>query len=139
MGFINPKPPLRQEETVLWHQPLGWGEGQLRSPIAGTLYATTTDLLFVANRTNFPNPGHHDLSSKRIPIVAIARVGIEERAHTPYDGGMRRRVRLELRDGTIQLLVTNKPDRIAAQVQRLLDEHARGQPNSVPPPESAPE
>lgn len=53
-------------------------------------------------------------------LADVASVGVKERTGTPYNGGLRRRVQLNMRDGKVHLLIVKHPDDVAQELRSRL-------------------
>lgn len=133
MGFLNPKPALKDGEQIRWQKPAGYSL-ERRSAVSGTVYVTSADVIFVPNRLNFT---HRNWDPVRFPVADVDTIGIQERTYTPYDGGMRRRVVIRLRNGQVHVFILSRPDEAAAELQRLLGVGAGESGGSIPPSSSA--
>ena len=105
MGLIFPAPKLEPGEQVAWS---GRAQRCERTAWAGTLVLTQTRLVFTPTRLGAPAP------VSQYPLRDCVRIETVERTGTPYDGGMRRRIRLVLADGTSALFVVKHTDETAA-------------------------
>jgi hypothetical protein len=113
MGFFMQEPPLRAGETVLWRRPMSYSLET--SFVGGTLYMTNVDLMFVPGKLARRYKG-----PLRLPLEAIAAFGVEERTGTPYNGGLRRRLRVEMSDGEVYLFVTDRPDHVVRELEQIV-------------------
>lgn len=50
----------------------------------------------------------------------MASVGVQERTGTSYDGGLRRRVHVELDDGETYLFIMKHPEETAEELRQLM-------------------
>jgi hypothetical protein len=62
----------------------------------------------------------------------VASVGEQARDFTAYTGGMHKRVRLDLRDGTELLFVIKRRDEAIAELTRLVAQRASSEHPDVP-------
>lgn len=115
MGFFNTEPPLQPSEQIRWFRPMGYS--LKANAIAGRLYVTTSELIFVPSNLA---RRHKNDGPPRTPLTDIADIGVQERTGTPYNGGMRRRLRVELRDGRVHLFMVNNAEQIASELNKLL-------------------
>lgn len=98
-------------ETLVWRCAVNWSHQGLAR--GGHLALTSTSLLF--------QPNHVDAATGagpwRLPLTAIAGVGVQPVTWRDFfSGGLRRRMRLELTDGSVALLVINRLDRRVREV-----------------------
>jgi hypothetical protein len=115
VGWLQPEPELDAVERIIWkHQ----GQMTIRVGIAGTLYVTQTRIIFVPNRLNISR----DLNARDWLRTEVASVDIAASDHTPYTGGMHRRLAIHLRDGQTALFSfkLRELDRIATELRELL-------------------
>jgi hypothetical protein len=111
--LINLEPTLRDGEQIRWQRPAAYCvEGHT---IAGVLFATTLGLVFMPNRLN----RRRDLVSHRIPLDQLSGIGIAGRTRSLYDGGLKRRLKVETSIGDSYLFVVNHPDQVAEELREL--------------------
>jgi hypothetical protein len=115
-SFINVRPPLAPGEQIRWQGPCLYALE--RATVGGTLFATQTELIFMPNRLS-----GHELGPKRIRMASVSRIGVMERTGTPYNGGLRRRVRVAMHNGTDHLLIMKHPDETAQKLRTLVGPH----------------
>jgi hypothetical protein len=115
MGLIIPTPPLDSGEVLRWTRPAGYSLET--TVVGGTLYLTSKDFMFMPNvfSGRFRTWGPQRISLKR-----VASIGVQERTGTPYNGGLRRRVRVELDNQEVHLFIIRHPDDVAAELRRLV-------------------
>lgn len=111
MKWLFRDPPLNAGEAVSWKKKASLspstGSPDVRTAVAGILYVTTAGrLLFVPNRGNL----RRYAQTREWQVSNIAEVGEQQRDWTPYTGGMQKRLRIGLRDGSELLFVVSKRD-----------------------------
>lgn len=112
--LVHPEPPLIAGEEVRWRRPAGLSSG--RSALGGTLYITSSRLIFVANRLSGPRRP----PPVALPLSELASVAIEPRTGRPLLGGLPRRLRLQRAgDPEPLLFVVKHLDAVVAEVQAL--------------------
>ncbi|WP_194820343.1 hypothetical protein [Nocardia sp. XZ_19_385] len=116
MGIWLRSPKLADSETVTWKHFANHSQSRNRA-IGGRLYLTQTRLLFEPNQLDGATGGR----SWHAPLGAIRAVGAQEADGSLFNGGLRRRLRLELSDGSVELFVVNKLD----EVLGILDQAIR--------------
>ena len=94
---------------------------QGRTTKGGRLIVTNQRVLFRPRRFDRLF-GAHDLTVSR---AAVAAIEIAPRTRGPFDGGLRRRLAIRLRDGTEHLFVVNRVFQLAASLRSELFEDAR--------------
>jgi len=109
------EPPLQAGERVLWSA--GANRDQGGRAVGGKLYVTAERLLFVANRMD------HRMWELdwEVDCDLVTGYGVADRslARGPFSGGMRRRLRVALADGTEEFFVVKDPDATAAALSTL--------------------
>ena len=100
---LNPDPALQPGEEVIWKRPVERSRDG-RTGIGGTLYLTDRAVIFNANLLNPPKLRVQEI----YPRSRIACVDLADRAWKAYDGGVRRRLRVMLDDGSSILFVVPK-------------------------------
>jgi hypothetical protein len=101
MGFDLPDPQLKPGEHVVWGCAAQRSIPR-RTFVAGWLFLTERRIVFQPNRLNI-GIASRDLLSYELRDCLGAEV--IDRTWTLYDGGTRRRIRLNLADGTSVLFV----------------------------------
>jgi len=94
--------------------------------IGGTLTVTSEGIEFSPNKVD-ESLGEHVVST---PFEDILNVGVEEKfsggfRETVFGGGLRDRLRIEMKDGTKELFVVNNLDELVAELEILVDEDGR--------------
>jgi hypothetical protein len=112
MGIFASKPRLDQAETVVWQQLANRTQSAGRA-FGGRLYLTGTRLLFEPNRVDAATGGENWSA----PLTDIKSVGKQPRDGNPLNGGLRDRLRLMLADGSAELFVVNRLDKVIGVVQ----------------------
>jgi hypothetical protein len=113
LSFLNVSPPLRPGEQIRWTRPAAYCLDT--STVGGTLSVTTLGLVFMPNRVS----SQRDWGPQRLPLGDIETIDVQERTGTPYNGGLRRRVRVRLRSGEVHLFIMKHPDETAAELRSL--------------------
>lgn len=102
-------------ETLVWRCAANWSHQGLAA--GGYLALTSTSLVFQPNRVDATWTGPW-----RLPLAAVARVGVQPVTWSHFfSGGLRRRMRLDLVDGSVALLVINRLDRRVREVGAAVD------------------
>jgi hypothetical protein len=114
INFINQRPPLEPGEHILWQRPCGYSLDT--AVVAGTIFKTESDLIFMPNRMS----NRKSWGPQRIRLADVSRVDVMGRTGTPYNGGLRRRVRVEMHNGAAHLLVMKHPDKRAAELRSFI-------------------
>lgn len=133
MGVLLRDPPLRPGETVLWSVLANRTQG--RSSVGGKLFVTSQRVCFVAHRL--------DHAVRRSPDMLIlhediADVGIEPPSSTmTFNGSMRARLRVDLRDGESEYFVVNHQGDVCEALRTTLGAGGQGGAAVVPPPSDA--
>lgn len=97
-------------ETLVWRVAANWSHQGIAA--GGHLALTSTSLIFQPNRVDSSWTGPW-----RLPLTAVARVGVQPVTWSDFfSGGLRRRMRLDLVDGSVALLVINRLDRRIREV-----------------------
>ncbi|MBF6176908.1 hypothetical protein [Nocardia otitidiscaviarum] len=104
MGIWTREPTLDDGENVTWRRPANRTQGG--RAVGGTLYLTSTRLRFEPNRMDALMGGR----SWSAPRTSVTAVGTEARTGGLFDGGMRNRLRVDLREGAPELFVVGKLD-----------------------------
>lgn len=101
-------------EVLRWRAACNWKQGGRVS--GGHLGATSMALLFEPNRLDVLTGAE----SVRLPLGDIAAVSIEPGGSPSLTGGLRPRLRIERRNGTVELVLVNRVDQRLANVQEAL-------------------
>jgi hypothetical protein len=121
MGWWVAKPQFRAGESVLWTRGANREQDPIRQ-VGGHLYLTDQRMVFQAHRFDTARGG----DSWQIDLHNIASIEEEPRqsadAALPTAAGLRRRLRIVLRDGTVELFVIN---RLTASIKVLRAQLAR--------------
>ncbi|MFN8022090.1 MAG: hypothetical protein U0Q03_11235 [Acidimicrobiales bacterium] len=107
---VMPKPVLNPDEREIETTRANRSQGS--RAVGGHLLLTNQRVLFYAHRLDSSTGGKNwacDLSS-------ITNVGLAERGRNPFDGSMRRRLRIEF-EGAIELFVVNGAESIAEAIR----------------------
>jgi hypothetical protein len=115
LSFLNRPPALVPGEKVRWSHPCLYSLE--RSTVGGTLVLTQNALIFTPNRIS----GHPD-RAERINLSNIVSVDVQAPTGTPYNGGMKERIRIKTRGGRTHLLHTKRPAETAAELRRLVSD-----------------
>lgn len=98
-------------ETLVWRAAVNWSHQGLAR--GGHLALTSSSLLFQPNRVDAATGA----GPWRLPLTAVVRVGVQPVTWADvFSGGLRRRMRLDLVDGSVALLVINRLDRRVHEV-----------------------
>ena len=87
-----------------------------RRAVGGKLVANDLQLVFLPNRVDRTMGGQ----VWRVPLVSITSVGTRSRTGNPFNGGLRRRLRLVTSDGAEHLFVVNRLSRAVEELQALI-------------------
>lgn len=109
-----PEELLQQGETELWSVPAN--RSLARRAVGGALTATNQRLMFRPHR--FDRATGAGVWS--IALDEIAAVGVEPRTWNPLDGGLRKRLRVELPGGAAELFVVSRLPHIRGQLEQVL-------------------
>jgi hypothetical protein len=109
--------PLKDGESVVWsrraNHSVGW------RAVGGKLYLTDRRLLFR------PNGFERSLFFGKewsAPLAEVSGFSVQPRSGgNPFDGRMRSRLRVALRQGEAQLFVVAKPDDAARELSEALE------------------
>jgi hypothetical protein len=123
MGFIVPEPPLRVGEQIRWRRPLSYSFD--RDFVGGRLYATSSDLMFVPGKLS-PRR-YKEWGPLRIALEDIATFGVQDRTGTPYSHGLRRRLRVALRNGDVSPVHRRSPGASRPRARRGGPYHLTGE------------
>jgi hypothetical protein len=115
MSWWKPDLELLPGEVIEWKRGAARSI-QERTTNAGMLYVTSMRVVFVPNVFNLRSRSEWETSRS-----AIAAVDEKAPTHVPFSGGMRRRLTLELRDGSEQFFVVNKVEQAVPAIRSLLD------------------
>lgn len=111
MGIFVRSPQLSGAERVLWKKAANRTQGG-RS-VGGRLYLTDTRLIFQPNRFDAVTNGR----PWSAPLAGIERVSTEAPDGSPFSGGLRTRLRLDLSDGDTEFFVINGIDTAVQKIQ----------------------
>ncbi len=108
-------------ESLAWRVPCNWLQGG--SARGGCLGLTSKAVIFEPNRLDARFGGH----SRRIPLGSIAAAALEQGGIPKplFGGGARARMRLDLLDGSHELLLVNRLAERLPEVQAAVA-NARG-------------
>ncbi len=116
-----PRQPLEPEllpgEQVLRHQKANRQQNTLRQ-VGGRLFVTNLRIAFVPSRLDERTGGGPGEWSMEQAIVETRQ---RTAAFLGLTARLRRRLRLELRDGSVELFVVNGVDELARMVSRVVD------------------
>jgi hypothetical protein len=98
---------------VRWRRPARVTRGN--RTIGGTLSATTTQLVHTPDRFNAPG----NRSPTEVSFDQIAAISVQERTYARSTREMRRRLRIDCRDGNAQLFVVEDPGGAARELSEL--------------------
>ena len=116
MGTWVPKIVLPAGETLVWRAGVNWTHQGLAR--GGHLALTSQALLFQPNRVDAVSGAR----TWRLPLAAVRSVGVQPVTWSDFfSGGLRRRMRLDLVDGSVALLVINKLDQRVREVGAAVD------------------
>ncbi|RMI31374.1 hypothetical protein [Nocardia stercoris] len=119
MGIWIRSPKLADGETVSWRRFANRTQGN--RAVGGRLYLTGARVLFEPSHVDALTGGQ----SWSAPLEWVASVGSQLPTGGAFDGGLRTRLRIQLRDGTVELFVVNGLDDAIAVLQRAAG-HAVG-------------
>jgi hypothetical protein len=111
MGIFVRSPQLSGAESVLWKKAANRTQGG-RS-VGGRLYLTDTRLIFQPNRFDAVTKGH----PWSVPLAGIESVSTEAPDGSPFSGGLRTRLRLDLSDGDSAFFVINGIETAVQKIQ----------------------
>jgi hypothetical protein len=97
-------------ELIRWHKPASYTVGG--GWVAGVLFVTNRRVCFV--------PGSRRYETASFPLSALANVDAMDRTFTPFDGGMNRRLRLEMVDGSEHFFTIGHVDESVSAVRSLV-------------------
>ncbi|MBC7301256.1 MAG: hypothetical protein H5T78_09890 [Nocardia sp.] len=118
MGIWIGEPKLTAPETVTWKYLAN--RTQNSRAVGGRLYLTGERLLFEPTHIDALTGGR----SWQTPLTSITAVGTQAPTGGMFSGGLRTRLRIDLRDGGTELFVVNKMDVPLAVLQRAIAESA---------------
>ncbi|MFI5716796.1 hypothetical protein [Nocardia sp. NPDC051750] len=108
-------PKLTASETITWKRLANRTQSAHRA-VGGRLYLTGERILF--------EPSHFDAltggRSCHIALSDVAAVGTEAPSGNKFDGGMRTRLRIDLRDRSTELFVINRVNDAVDVLQRAV-------------------
>jgi hypothetical protein len=114
-SFINVRPPLAAGETIRWQTNCGYSLDT--SLVGGNLFLTSSELIFMPNRLS---GRRRSWGPQRMTLSEIADVGVAGRTGTPYNGGWRNRMQIEMRSGKRHLIVVKHPDEVARTLRSAI-------------------
>ncbi|MEV0252437.1 hypothetical protein AB0H76_38025 [Nocardia sp. NPDC050712] len=112
MGIWLRAPRLDKSEQIRWEQLANRTQSQNRA-VGGKLYLTPARLLFEPNHFDGLTGGH----SWHAPLREISAVGVQDADGRMFNGGLRKRLRLHLADGSVELFVVNKVDEAVRTIE----------------------
>lgn len=112
-----PKPALKPDEHEIETHRANRSQGS-RS-VGGHLLLTDQRVLFYAHRIDSSTGG----KAWSCDLRSITNVDLAKRGRNPFDGSVRRRLRIEC-GGAIELFVVNKAESIADTIRRVADRRA---------------
>src|SRR5437879_1336803 len=110
------RPDLLPGEQVRWRVGCNWKQGA--RACGGFLWLTDQAVVFEPNRVDVLTGG----KGRRVLLADIEHVALEAGGTPSFSGGLRARIRLELKDGGQELLLVN---RIEERIQGLREAVAR--------------
>ena len=105
---------LGPDENVQFTQLAAMAQGRMTK--GGKLFVTNHRVLFRPRRLDRLF-GARDLS---VPRSAVAAVDVAARTHGLFDGGLRRRLVIRLRDGTEHFFVVNRVEALVVKLRKEL-------------------
>lgn len=123
VGFYTKRPNFGPDETVIWRAACNWRQGKMAR--GGVLWLTSKALVFEPNRFDSWVGGE----SRRIGLAGITHVADERGSFshwTPFGGGLRHRIRLDLANGGSEMLLLNRLDDRRRQIAKAVDAFRRG-------------
>jgi hypothetical protein len=105
-----PKPSLRPDEREIATYRANRSQGS--RAVGGHLLLTDQRVLFYPHKLDSSTGG----KAWECHLGAITNVGLSERGFNPFDGSMRRRLKIES-GGTANFFVVNKAESIAAAIR----------------------
>jgi hypothetical protein len=118
MGLINLDPTLHQGEEIEWRRPAA--RSVPGRTIAGTLFLTSSSVLFMPNRLN----RRRYIVSVRIPrdqVQSVDTIAPVVAIGSQRSGGLRRRLRVSTLEEEY-LFVINHPEQVADEIRSALPE-----------------
>ena len=116
MGAWVPELVVPPGETLAWRAAVNWTHRGLAR--GGHLALTSHALLFQPNRVDAATGA----GPWRLPLAAVRSVGVQPVTWSDFfSGGLRRRLRLDLVDGSVALLVINRLDRRVREIGAAVD------------------
>jgi hypothetical protein len=113
MGIWVGKPRLGNSETVIWRHLANRTQSMNRA-VGGCLYLTSARLLFEPNRVDAATGGQAWSAS----LLSIKAVGRQPRDGSPFSGGSRDRLIVELADGTAEMFIVNGLEEVIGVLQQ---------------------
>lgn len=120
MGIWVKSPQLAASETVTWKRSANRTQSANRA-VGGGLYLTGERLLFEPNHIDALIGGRSWYSA----LSDIAEIGTQAPTGGKFNGGLRARLRIELRDGTTELFVVNGLDRVVELLRSAAADSSR--------------
>lgn len=122
------------DEIVVWQRRVSLGRcsgaTDVRTAAVGALCITSSGrVLFAPGRGN----RRRYRKAREWPLADVVSVGEQPRDFTPYTGGMQKRLRLDLRNGTALLFVLVRRDEAIAELSRLVAERASSENPDLSP------
>lgn len=115
MGVWTRSPKLTAPESVTWQHLANRTQSANRA-VGGRLYLTGERLLFEPTHIDALTGGR----AWQAPLSAIATISTQAATGGVFSGGLRTRLRIDLRDGSTELFVVNKVDEIVAVLQKAV-------------------
>lgn len=107
MGIWVKSPKLAASETITWQRSANRTQSANRA-VGGRLYLTGERLLFEPNHIDALTGGR----SWNSALADMVEIGTQAPTGEKFNGGLRTRLRIGLRDGTTELFVVNGVDRV---------------------------
>lgn len=117
MGIWVKSPKLAVSETITWKRSANRTQSANRA-VGGRLYLTADRILFEPNHIDALTGGR----SWQGRLTDIATVGTQAPTGEKFNGGLRTRLLIELRDGTTELFVVNGVDRVVELLRAAMAE-----------------
>jgi hypothetical protein len=105
-----PKPALKSDEREIATYRANRSQGS--RAVGGHLLLTDQRVLFYPHKLDGRTGGQN----WECDLAAITHVGLSERGRNPFDGSMRRRLKIE-HDDSVELFVVNKAESIATAIR----------------------
>lgn len=119
MGSWVEEPSTADGEEIVWRCAANRQQGP-RRVVGGRIFLTNRRVIFMANRVDHATGGR-DWSR---PLTDVVTVSVESRHYgiplvTP-NVGLRQRLRMECRDGTVELFVVNHVEDVVGRVHAAM-------------------